>query len=118
MADEATITTMVPYTAPTVEKIDLSNLDLKRLKTVIKDRDKQRAYDLLIANNGVMLRYLALIAGWWFVEYGNDPDRQWWGYDQRGSDFSASVLQSAMIGVMAPEAIDGLAKVIDAIIPF
>lgn len=97
---------------------NIAGMDKKQLK-LTKDLYNQKVLsDLMTANNAVIPRSLLLVSLWGLIEYGNHPNRLWWGYDQHGSTFSASVLQAGLAGVLAPEAIEGMAKLIDAVIPF
>lgn len=115
---------------PTKEKADfiipsLSGLTDKQVKALFKiqkkyedSKDKDRIMSLITAKDAILIRTALLVGLWAFIEYGNMPEQMWWSRDQKGSDFSSTGLQFALVGLLAPEAIEGVAHLIDAILPW
>jgi len=114
MTETALTTTEINYPA-------MANLNPAQLKALLK---LQQAYerakdkDRLLELGKVIMPFAGLIGGWWFIEYGNKPNNMWWSRDQKGSDFSATVLQLGLIALVVSAEGEGLAKLVDAIVPF
>lgn len=96
-------TALQPYVYQEV-KIDLTKADRKAVKAYASLQRQQYAIELtrlaaktltdLIKNPSI-----GITAAWLFIEQANN--KQWFGYDRAGSDYSASILQYGLLAAYA-----------------